>query len=46
MSVKLIPAWTVCLVQVYEKLQLVNPAVQVEEILMTPNSNMKLQTNR
>ncbi|XP_031421461.1 nuclear pore membrane glycoprotein 210 [Clupea harengus] len=33
-------------IQVYEKLQLVNPAVQVEEILMTPNSNMKLQTNR
>ncbi|XP_041954056.1 nuclear pore membrane glycoprotein 210 [Alosa sapidissima] len=33
-------------IQVYDNLQLVNPAVQVEEILMSPNSNIKLQTNR
>lgn len=33
-------------IQVYEKLQLLNPEVQVEEILMSPNSLVKLQTNR
>ncbi|KAL2103919.1 hypothetical protein ACEWY4_000787 [Coilia grayii] len=33
-------------IQVYDKLQMVTPAVQVEEILMSPNSNIKLQTNR
>uniref|UniRef100_A0A8C2GK98 Nucleoporin 210 n=1 Tax=Cyprinus carpio TaxID=7962 RepID=A0A8C2GK98_CYPCA len=33
-------------IQVYEKLQLLNPEVQVEEILMSPNSLLKLQTNR
>uniref|UniRef100_A0A8C1M507 Nucleoporin 210 n=1 Tax=Cyprinus carpio TaxID=7962 RepID=A0A8C1M507_CYPCA len=32
--------------QVYEKLQLLNPEVEVEEILMSPNSLLKLQTNR
>uniref|UniRef100_A0AAY4EJL4 BIG2 domain-containing protein n=1 Tax=Denticeps clupeoides TaxID=299321 RepID=A0AAY4EJL4_9TELE len=33
-------------IQVYEKLQLLRPEVQTEEILMSPNSNLKLQTNR
>uniref|UniRef100_A0A671RVI7 Nuclear pore membrane glycoprotein 210-like n=1 Tax=Sinocyclocheilus anshuiensis TaxID=1608454 RepID=A0A671RVI7_9TELE len=33
-------------IQVYEKLQLLNPEVHVEEILMSPNSLLKLQTNR
>ncbi|XP_046725797.1 nuclear pore membrane glycoprotein 210 isoform X2 [Silurus meridionalis] len=33
-------------IQVYEKLQLLNPEVQTEEILMSPNSLLKLQTNR
>ncbi|XP_063064114.1 nuclear pore membrane glycoprotein 210 [Engraulis encrasicolus] len=33
-------------IQVYDALQMVHPAVQVEEILMSPNSNIKLQTNR
>uniref|UniRef100_A0A4W4F2I6 BIG2 domain-containing protein n=1 Tax=Electrophorus electricus TaxID=8005 RepID=A0A4W4F2I6_ELEEL len=33
-------------IQVYEKLQLLNPEVQAEEILMSPNSFLKLQTNR
>ncbi|KAL7865087.1 hypothetical protein AOLI_G00165070 [Acnodon oligacanthus] len=33
-------------IQVYEKLQLLNPEVQAEEILMSPNSLLKLQTNR
>lgn len=33
-------------IQVYDKLQLLNPEVQAEEILMSPNSQLKLQTNR
>ncbi|XP_056588435.1 nuclear pore membrane glycoprotein 210 [Triplophysa dalaica] len=33
-------------IQVYDKLQLLNPEVQAEEILMSPNSLVKLQTNR
>uniref|UniRef100_W5UKJ8 Nuclear pore membrane glycoprotein 210 n=1 Tax=Ictalurus punctatus TaxID=7998 RepID=W5UKJ8_ICTPU len=33
-------------IQVYEKLQLLNPEVQAEELLMSPNSLLKLQTNR
>ncbi|XP_066553883.1 nuclear pore membrane glycoprotein 210 [Amia ocellicauda] len=33
-------------IQVYEKLYLLNPEVQAEEILMSPNSVLKLQTNR
>lgn len=33
-------------IQVYEKLHLLNPEVQAEEILMSPNSLLKLQTNR
>lgn len=33
-------------IQVYDKLQLLNPEVQTEEILMSPNSLLKLQTNR
>ncbi|XP_030623640.1 nuclear pore membrane glycoprotein 210 [Chanos chanos] len=33
-------------IQVYEKLQLLKPEVQAEEILMSPNSVLKLQTNR
>ncbi|XP_051517027.1 nuclear pore membrane glycoprotein 210-like isoform X2 [Myxocyprinus asiaticus] len=33
-------------IQVYEKLQLLNPEVHAEEILMSPNSLLKLQTNR
>ncbi|XP_037586068.1 nuclear pore membrane glycoprotein 210 isoform X3 [Cebus imitator] len=33
-------------VQVFEKLQLLNPEVEAEQILMSPNSYIKLQTNR
>ncbi|KAK3547680.1 hypothetical protein QTP86_026925 [Hemibagrus guttatus] len=33
-------------IQVFEKLQLLNPEVQAEKILMSPNSLLKLQTNR
>uniref|UniRef100_A0A3B1IR40 Nucleoporin 210 n=1 Tax=Astyanax mexicanus TaxID=7994 RepID=A0A3B1IR40_ASTMX len=33
-------------IQVYEKLHLLNPEVAAEEILMSPNSLLKLQTNR
>lgn len=33
-------------IQVYEKLQLLNPEVQAEELLMSPNSLLQLQTNR
>ncbi|XP_051517594.1 nuclear pore membrane glycoprotein 210-like [Myxocyprinus asiaticus] len=33
-------------IQVYENLQLLNPEVKAEEILMSPNSLLKLQTNR
>ncbi|XP_060793096.1 nuclear pore membrane glycoprotein 210 [Neoarius graeffei] len=33
-------------IQVYEKLQLLNPEVQAEEILMSPSSLLQLQTNR
>ncbi|XP_051961479.1 nuclear pore membrane glycoprotein 210-like [Xyrauchen texanus] len=33
-------------IQVYDKLQLLNPEVQAEEILISPNSLLKLQTNR
>ncbi|MGH0179350.1 UNVERIFIED_CONTAM: hypothetical protein FKN15_001175 [Acipenser sinensis] len=33
-------------IQVFEKLHLLNPEVVAEEILMSPNSLMKLQTNR
>ncbi|KAI7793391.1 nuclear pore membrane glycoprotein 210 isoform X1 [Triplophysa rosa] len=33
-------------IQVYDKLRLLNPEVQAEEILMSPNSLVKLQTNR
>uniref|UniRef100_A0A673IRM6 Nuclear pore membrane glycoprotein 210-like n=1 Tax=Sinocyclocheilus rhinocerous TaxID=307959 RepID=A0A673IRM6_9TELE len=33
-------------IQVYEKLQLLNPEVHVDDILMSPNSLLKLQTNR
>lgn len=32
--------------QVFEKLHLVTPEVEVEQILMSPNSFIKLQTNR
>lgn len=32
--------------KVYDKLQLLNPEVQAEEILMSPNSLVKLLTNR
>ncbi|XP_011806045.1 PREDICTED: LOW QUALITY PROTEIN: nuclear pore membrane glycoprotein 210 [Colobus angolensis palliatus] len=33
-------------VQVFEKLQLLNPEIEAEQILMSPNSYIKLQTNR
>ncbi|TRY98564.1 hypothetical protein DNTS_005269, partial [Danionella cerebrum] len=33
-------------IQVYEKLQLLNPEVEAEQILMAPSSQLKLQTNR
>ncbi|XP_002667606.3 nuclear pore membrane glycoprotein 210 [Danio rerio] len=33
-------------IQVYEKLQLLNPELEAEQILMSPNSLLKLQTNR
>ncbi|XP_009565294.2 nuclear pore membrane glycoprotein 210 isoform X5 [Cuculus canorus] len=33
-------------IQVFEKLHLVTPEVEAEQILMTPNSFIKLQTNR
>ncbi|XP_030211454.1 nuclear pore membrane glycoprotein 210 [Gadus morhua] len=33
-------------IQVYDKLHMVNPQVKGEEILMAPNSFLKLQTNR
>ncbi|KAJ3587076.1 hypothetical protein NHX12_013466 [Muraenolepis orangiensis] len=33
-------------VQVYDQLHMVNPEVKAEEILMAPNSVLKLQTNR
>ncbi|XP_043563927.1 nuclear pore membrane glycoprotein 210 [Chiloscyllium plagiosum] len=33
-------------IQVFEKLQLLNPKLEAEQILMSPNSFLKLQTNR
>ncbi|XP_072569892.1 nuclear pore membrane glycoprotein 210 [Paramormyrops kingsleyae] len=33
-------------IQVYDKLRLLSPEVEVDEILMSPNSVLKLQTNR
>ncbi|KAM3617700.1 uncharacterized protein V6R79_009936 [Siganus canaliculatus] len=33
-------------IQVYDKLHMLNPEVKAEEILMAPNSALKLQTNR
>uniref|UniRef100_A0A3P9JE26 Nucleoporin 210 n=1 Tax=Oryzias latipes TaxID=8090 RepID=A0A3P9JE26_ORYLA len=33
-------------IQVYDKLQMLNPQVEAEEILMAPNSAIKLHTNR
>ncbi|XP_064156387.1 nuclear pore membrane glycoprotein 210 [Anguilla rostrata] len=33
-------------IQVYDRLHLVNPEVEVEDIRMSPNSVLKLQTNR
>ncbi|KAL0612795.1 Nuclear pore membrane glycoprotein 210 [Plecturocebus cupreus] len=33
-------------IQVFEKLQLLNPEIEAEQILMSPNSYIKLQTNR
>ncbi|KAM8994907.1 nuclear pore membrane glycoprotein 210 isoform 2-T2 [Ara ararauna] len=33
-------------IQVFEKLHLITPEVETEQILMTPNSFIKLQTNR
>lgn len=35
-----------CLSQVFEKLRLVDPGIEAEQILMSPNSFIKLQTNR
>lgn len=34
------------LIKVYDKLYVLNPDVKAEEILMAPNSALKLQTNR
>ncbi|XP_047462867.1 nuclear pore membrane glycoprotein 210 isoform X2 [Mugil cephalus] len=33
-------------IQVYDKLHMLNPEVEAEELLMAPNSALKLQTNR
>ncbi|XP_067383479.1 nuclear pore membrane glycoprotein 210 isoform X2 [Channa argus] len=33
-------------IQVYDKLHMLNPEVETEELLMAPNSALKLQTNR
>ncbi|XP_073327221.1 nuclear pore membrane glycoprotein 210 [Pagrus major] len=33
-------------IQVYDKLHMLNPEVKAEELLMAPNSALKLQTNR
>ncbi|XP_038668645.1 nuclear pore membrane glycoprotein 210 [Scyliorhinus canicula] len=33
-------------IQVFEKLHLLNPKVEAEQVLMSPNSLLKLQTNR
>nr|XP_015823657.2 nuclear pore membrane glycoprotein 210 isoform X1 [Nothobranchius furzeri] len=33
-------------IQVYDKLHMLNPQVEAEELLMAPNSALKLQTNR
>ncbi|GAB1291073.1 Nuclear pore membrane glycoprotein 210 [Apodemus speciosus] len=33
-------------IQVFEKLRLMNPEIEAEQILMSPNSFIKLQTNR
>lgn len=34
------------LFQVFEKLRLLNPEIEAEHVLMSPNSFVKLQTNR
>ncbi|KAM3914823.1 nuclear pore membrane glycoprotein 210 [Leptodactylus fuscus] len=33
-------------IQVFERLHLINPNLKAEQILMSPNSNLRLQTNR
>ncbi|XP_040262784.1 nuclear pore membrane glycoprotein 210 [Bufo bufo] len=33
-------------IQVFERLHLINPSIEAEQILMSPNSNLRLQTNR
>lgn len=33
-------------IKVYDKLYMLNPEINAEEILMAPNSALKLQTNR
>uniref|UniRef100_A0A3Q3AS89 Nucleoporin 210 n=1 Tax=Kryptolebias marmoratus TaxID=37003 RepID=A0A3Q3AS89_KRYMA len=33
-------------IQVYDKLHMLNPQIEAEELLMAPNSALKLQTNR
>ncbi|XP_071984236.1 nuclear pore membrane glycoprotein 210 [Engystomops pustulosus] len=33
-------------IQVFERLHLINPNIEAEQILMSPNSNLRLQTNR
>ncbi|XP_077133093.1 nuclear pore membrane glycoprotein 210 [Ranitomeya variabilis] len=33
-------------IQVFERLHLTNPSIEAEQILMSPNSNLRLQTNR
>lgn len=32
--------------QVYDKLHMINPEVTAEELLLAPNSALKLKTNR
>ncbi|XP_069823220.1 nuclear pore membrane glycoprotein 210 [Dendropsophus ebraccatus] len=33
-------------IQVFERLHLINPNIEAEQILMSPNANLRLQTNR
>lgn len=34
------------LIKVYDKLHMLNPAMEAKDILMAPNSGLKLQTSR
>lgn len=37
---------TSALIKVYDKLHVLSPQIEAEELLMAPNSALKLQTNR